>query len=164
MGGLGYWERVNPNRIKFDNIPQEVLDTDNSTSLVPTEIIIDTINVHLPVIAVTNWKVSNNGVSYLASTPIPGSTGNSVLYGHNWKSLLGNLPNIKRGEYITIKYVNGITKEFIVTDLQIVDPNRTEVLENTTDTRLTLYTCTGFLDRKRFVVTAVYSKDLAVEI
>ena len=37
---------------------------------------------------------------------------------------------------------------------QVVTPDQTHILAPSDDRRVTLYTCTGFLDRKRFVVTA----------
>jgi sortase (surface protein transpeptidase) len=49
---------------------------------------------------------------------------------------------------------DGVKKEFKVEYTATVDPSQTYIIDNTKDTRITLYTCTGFLDSKRFVVVA----------
>jgi len=41
-----------------------------------------------------------------------------------------------------------------VSDVKEVLPNQTEVIKPTDDERLTLYTCSGFADTKRLIVTA----------
>ena len=101
------------------------------------------------------WEATSQGVSHLSSSPIPGEKGNSILYGHNWTNLLGNLTKIKPGAEINIILKNREKKIFIVEYVSIVGPNDTQILADTDDTRITLYTCTGFLDSKRFVVTAL---------
>ncbi len=101
------------------------------------------------------WEATSQGVSHLSSSPIPGEKGNSILYGHNWTNLLGNLTKIKPGAEINIILKNREKKIFIVEYVSIVGPNDTQILADTDDTRITLYTCTGFLDAKRFVVTAL---------
>ena len=49
---------------------------------------------------------------------------------------------------------NGEERNFLVEYTSVVDPNQTYILSQTKDKGITLYTCTGFLDTKRFVVTA----------
>jgi len=149
--------RNNPNRLSFDI--NNMNSSQNQSELVPIGIKISSINVNLPIvyssIADGKWEATENGVSYLSQSVIPGEIGNSILYGHNWRSILGNLPKVKPGDLIEIYYENGTKKTFEVSFTQIVEPTQTSILDNTEDTRITLYTCTGFLDTKRFVVTAV---------
>lgn len=125
----------------------------------PAKLIIPALKLELPIspadIRGTRWEASTTGVSHLATSPIPGEVGNSVLYGHNWPNLLGNLPKIKLGQRLGVIFQDGSEKEFTVILTQTVDPNQTGILSPTEDIRVTLYTCAGFLDRKRFVVTAV---------
>lgn len=49
--------------------------------------IFSSIGFDLPIvpaqIAGGKWEITKNGVSYLTTSPLPGSEGNSVLYGHN---------------------------------------------------------------------------------
>lgn len=99
------------------------------------------------------WQTTKRGISYLSTSPLPGEQGNSVLYGHNWPNLLGNLHEVKPGDAVFVTRAN-TTSRFIVRYVAVVDANEHSVYAATNDTRITLYTCTGFLDRDRLVVTA----------
>jgi len=90
----------------------------------------------------------------LLDSPIPGRIGNSIFYGHNWTSLLGNLVNAKPGQEISIAFGSGEIERFKISYVQVVKPSQTDILNQTNDRRITLYTCTGFLDSKRLVVVA----------
>lgn len=101
------------------------------------------------------WEYTTKGAAYLSSTPIPGSVGNSVFYGHNWPNIFGKLPNAKPGNKVVATYADGSSKLFLINTTAVVDPSHTEILNPTSDIRLTLFTCTGFLDKDRFVATAI---------
>jgi LPXTG-site transpeptidase (sortase) family protein len=126
---------------------------------VPTVIKIKSINLELPVIGTKivdgKWETSGEGVSYLSSSPVPGEYGNSVMYGHNWPNIFGRLNKVKTDDVITILYSDGSARDFVVKDVFTVNPRQTHILSPTQDSRLTIYTCTGWFDLKRFVVTAV---------
>jgi LPXTG-site transpeptidase (sortase) family protein len=116
------------------------------------------LGINLPIetqeISATIWPETDRGVTFVKGSATPGSIGNSIFYGHNWTSLLGRLPGARIGDEVTITMDNGIVKTFVITKTKIVSPNDTEVLDDTNFSRLTLYTCTGFLDSKRFVAFA----------
>jgi LPXTG-site transpeptidase (sortase) family protein len=141
----------------FTNSAQNA-GNNNST---PSGIIISSINVWLPiypsVIENGQWQTSRKGVSYLLNGVRPGEKGNAIFYGHNWPNLLGSLNRVKPGDSIQIVNLDGQTKTFTVSTVQEVTPNDTSVLSQTTDKRLTIYTCTGFLDSKRLVVVAQFT-------
>lgn len=99
------------------------------------------------------WQTTKRGVSYLSTSPLPGEPGNSVLYGHNWPNLLGNLHVVKPGDPVYVTRGNTTTR-FLVRYVAVVGPRESSVYAPSNDTRLTLYTCAGFLDRERLVVTA----------
>ena len=90
--------------------------------------------------------------------------GNSILYGHNWNSLLGDLENAKPGYTVEIIYKNSVKRYFRISYIAIVNPNQIHVLNQTNDARLTIYTCTGFLDQKRLVVTAEYQPPINTKL
>ncbi len=151
------WQRYTPTRLAFEGT---VLPARTSqTEVVPTSIEIEDLALALPIIGNeltgNKWPISDRGVVYLTNTPIPGEPGNSVLYGHNWSNILGRLTRIKPGATIDVGFSNGTRKRFIVRYTQEVTPDQTHILAPTDDTRITLYTCTGFFDQKRFVVTAI---------
>jgi LPXTG-site transpeptidase (sortase) family protein len=155
--GYLIWERTNPNRLSFD-ITETSYPESFKEGMVPELIKIEDLNINLPIYPakITNgrWEASKKGVSYLTSSPIPGEIGNSVLYGHNWPNLLGRLVNAKAGSMIEIRYTDGTIKNFIINSVSQVRPNQSSVLDPTQDRRITLYTCTGIFDSKRFVVIA----------
>ncbi len=101
----------------------------------------------------TTWQTTKRGVSYLSTSPLPGEKGNSVLYGHNWPNILARLHDVKPGDAIFITRGDKTTR-FIIRFVAVVPPSESSVYAASADTRLTIYTCTGFLDRERLVVTA----------
>lgn len=147
--------RYSPRTLTFDKSPVSV----NSLSYgAPQSIQIPSINKNLPIIPAimknNSWETTHDGVSYLASSPQPGEKGNSILYGHNWSGLLSDLYKVKPGQKIIVTNEKGKKITFIIEYTAVVNPNQTYIIDNTNDTRITLYTCTGFLDSKRFVVVA----------
>lgn len=152
------WElylRSRPSRLAFASKPPQSSNTSTDT---PVVIRINSVGIELPVIPVSfdgkNWPTTNQGVSYLSSSGIIGEIGNGVFYGHNWSNLFGPLIRVKPGDNIDIITKDGKTYKYTATFTQIIEPDNTYILNPTADERLTLYTCIGFLDSKRFVVTA----------
>ena len=152
------WQRYTPTRLSFDTT---AIGQGPRISLLnsPSRIRIERLKIDLPIIGTTleqgKWQATDRGVSYLLSTPLPGEIGNSVLYGHNWPNLLGRLVRITPGDLIEIQLSDGSLRRFRVAYTTTVTPDQTHILAQTDDTRLTVYTCTGFLDRQRFVATAI---------
>lgn len=149
------WERNNPWRLAFQidtHIIQETVPT-----LMPERIVITNLHIDLPIVPAKlskeTWQVSNTGVSYLISTPAPGELGNAILYGHNYPNLLANLSFARPGDKVEIYYPH-TKKTFAITTVLEVSPKQADILKNTKDSRITLYTCSGFLDSKRLVVVA----------
>ncbi len=124
----------------------------------PVEILIPQIKLGLSVspmaVSQDEWGVSAEGASYLLGSGIPGREGNAVIYGHNDNHLLGPIRWLEVGSLITV--INGKEEEFVyqVVETKTVSPKEVAVLAPTEDATLTLYTCTGFWDRERFVVVA----------
>lgn len=158
-GSFLLWRRSDPRYFAVVKSQKTLAQMAAYTNAMPTRISIPTIFVDLPIIPSKivrgEWEESTIGVSYIAKSPVPGEIGNSILYGHNWPTLLGELPKIKPGDKITVTYQHEKPRTFTVQFINIVSPNTTSVLMPTTDRRITLYTCTGFLDSKRLVVTAI---------
>lgn len=100
------------------------------------------------------WSIASSGVSYLTSSAVPGAQGNSVLYGHNTRDILGNLPAVKNGDAIYVVMDNADIYKYEVSETKEVKPNQVEILNQTEDSTLTIYTCSGFLDTARFVVVS----------
>lgn len=148
----------NPNRLSFKNAHIEKKQQLADHLKTPKKIIIHSISVDLPIIPATIkdgiWETHDNGVSYLVLSPVPGSYGNSILYGHNWTKLLGGLTQLKPGQTFEIEYSDGSIESFTIQTTAYVLPTDVSVLRDSKTPLVTLYTCAGALDSKRFVVTA----------
>lgn len=151
------WQRYTPQRLAFNSYPTGGTGTQTSQKT-PVRIDIARLNIALPVIPMSitqgKWSATDKGIAYLSGTPLPGDPGNSILYGHNWPNLLGKLVYIVPGDAIKITFSDGTIKRFLVAYTTTVTPDETHILSKSSDTRITLYTCTGFLDSKRFVAVA----------
>ena len=97
------------------------------------------------------WIVSETGVSFYTDSAIPGH-GNSVLYGHNRKGILGGLWRLNEGDFVYVILKNGHFVKYQISEEKEIKPTQVEILAQTQDSKLTLYTCSGFLDTARFVV------------
>lgn len=152
-----FWQRTTPRRLSF-NLKTPPPTEKAAHTLEPKTLVIRDLGLELPIFPARvegrKWKASTKGVSFLSTSPIPGKKGNSVLYGHNWPNLLGNLVKIKPGQEMEVWFNDNSIEKFVVKTTQIVTPEQTSILDPSDDKRITLYTCTGFLDRKRFVATA----------
>ena len=144
-----------PANLSFDHAPI-VTNTNKPTR--PLRVEINAVGINVPVkssvINNNTWETTNSAVSFLKTSAIPGEKGNSIFYGHNKKKILGNLSSVVPGNIINIYMSDGSKQEFVVEFTDIVKPSMTSIINNTPDTRITIYTCTGFFDIRRFVVVA----------
>lgn len=151
------WQRNNPKRLAFVEAPT-AKSRDNSQNNIPVRLNIKDIGVDLPIypakIRGKDWETTSRGASWLAQSPVPGEKGNSLLYGHNWSNILGKLVEIKPRSKIQITLRDGSKLTFLVESTEVVSPKNVSVLSPTDDFRITLYTCIGLFDEKRFVVVA----------
>ena len=124
----------------------------------PIQILIPKVKINLPVSPAKaegeNWEISQTGASYLLGSGIPGQKGNVVIFGHNKNSLLGPVRWLVPGDQI--KLINQKNEEFIykVIEKKTVSSKQIDILTPSGDARLTLYTCSGFLDKERLVLVA----------
>ena len=123
----------------------------------PTQIIIPSVNILLPVhtakIVFNTWEVHLDGASFGEGTQLPGNIGNTIIFSHARQNLFGNLPNIKKGDFIHV-FTDYDWFVYQVNSLSVVSPQNIEVLENNNQYELTLYTCIGENYTKRFIVKA----------
>lgn len=149
--------RYSPQKLSFEVSALEN-SVNNNSELTAIGIQINSLDLNLNItpaeIKNNRWEASTTGISHLKSSVVPGETGNSILYGHNWPNLLGNLDEVEIGDKVTIIYSDNSKKDFEIEYIKEVSPSETSILENSTDKRITLYTCSGFLDSKRLVVVA----------
>ena len=142
-----------------------------STTVVPGDptISIPKINVFSPVVYETSvtegnvQKALESGVVHYGNTPLPGQSGNSVLFGHssndwwepgNYKFIFGLLDKLVPGDRFSIDYQS---QRYIyeVTSTKVVPPTDVSVLNPSEVPTMTLITCTPpGTSLKRLIVTA----------
>jgi len=155
------YQAFQQNILSFSQAPEPISVVEEGD--LPEKVLISKIKLDLlvsPVKVVDNqWIISEKGVSYLLGSGIPGREGNVVIYGHNKSHLFGPIRWLEIGEEIKLISQRGDEYIYSIVETKIVSPETVEVLAPTKDAILTLYTCTGFLDRERFVVIAKLQQD-----
>lgn len=101
------------------------------------------------------WSISQNHANHVRQSHAPGEEGNIIIYGHNTNRVFGSLLSVRAGEIVRISTTDGKLHTYRISQTVTVPTDQTQWLTPTAHEVLTLYTCTGFLDRLRFVVRAV---------
>lgn len=104
----------------------------------------------------TDAKTLRRAVGHIPGTALPGEQGNVAIAGHR-DTFFRALRNIHKDDEITLTTLSGFYR-YRVDSTQVVEPQDTEVLNDSADPLLTLVTCYPFyfVSRapKRFVVRA----------
>jgi LPXTG-site transpeptidase (sortase) family protein len=151
-------------------LPKKIIDNKNpikinstlytSTDIVndPVRILIPKADIDLKVIdaQIVNgyWELSENTASYGLGSGHPGVKGNTVIFAHAREGLFYNLKDVKVGDIIYV-FTKDKWYRYKASKIDAVYPNQTEVIKPTKNETLTLYTCTGFSDEKRLIITAL---------
>lgn len=127
------------------------------TTQSPQRILIPKYKLDLPIIEAKVldgfWELSESSASHGVGSGNPGEKGNIVVFAHARDELFGPIRDIKEGDAIYLLTKNS-WHEYRVSETKLVDPNQVEVIAPTPKETLTLFTCSGFLDSKRLIVTA----------
>lgn len=129
-----------------------------ATGKQPTRVVIPQVGIDVAVtpapIENGYWKISEDSAAFgLGSSP-PGSMGNTVIFAHAREGLFLPLKNIKVKAKIYV-FTDIQWYSYEVTTIKEVWPNETYVVSPTKFKQLTLFTCSGFFDTLRLVVTAI---------
>lgn len=141
--------------LSFNFVPQETVEEKNAPAVI---IKIDSLNINLPVeegyIENEIWKISDEFATHLNTSANPKDSGNIVIYGHNKNNILGPIRWIKPGVEIILINSEGEEIKYAVKSTVEVSPKEIEYVLPKEEETLTVYTCTGFADSKRFIVTS----------
>lgn len=119
----------------------------------PVRIMVGETGINIPIKEAPNYSFSDSQAIFINSSQKIG-TGNSVIYAHNWDKLFGKLAKVKMGDTLRVFLANGQKFDYQVSQKHLVSPQTLGILAPTRDSRLTLFTCAGFLDKDRLVVVA----------
>lgn len=123
----------------------------------PVRILIPALQIDLPVkeAKVVNgyWEVFPDSAAFGSGSAYPDEVGNQVIFAHAREGLFLPLKKAQIGQNVMV-----LTRDkwysYKIKEIKEVLPNQTEVIAPTKEAILTLYTCSGFSDSKRLIVTA----------
>jgi sortase A len=151
----------------FENEPvsiQGFLASDYDETKIPKRILIPELSIDLEVekaeIVGGYWKVFPDKAGWGGGSGLPGEPGNQVIFAHAQEGLFLPLKNVEEAMKVYVinnpddEDDNENVYEYQVVGIKEVFPNQLEVIEPTEDETLTLYTCSGFNDSNRLIVTA----------
>lgn len=150
------------NRVQVSPTPSPTATPGVPTALrLPARLRIPAMFLDSPVHEVTvnlgEWEVSPMDIGHHEGTANPGERGNVVLAGHRDinSALFRELDRLEPGDEVFVG--NGVREyRYVVKESLVVQPNHIEVMEATSDSRVTLITCTPIgLATQRLVVVAV---------
>lgn len=117
---------------------------------------IDRIGVAAMILEGIDNRTLRRAVGHVPGTPLPGQPGNAAIAGHR-DTFFRALRKIQRDDEIKLTTVDG-SYRYLVDSLQVVGPDDMSVLDDSSDTILTLVTCYPFYfvgpAPRRFVVRA----------
>ena len=102
---------------------------------------IESINVNLPIYYGETYAILKSGIAHDSTSYFPGEGGSIIYAGHNFKTFLASLPNVKIGDKIEIETSYG-KFQYEVYDKQIIDETDIEKVPVQKEKEiLMLYTC-----------------------
>lgn len=120
--------------------------------------VIPSINIDMAIHeGATEKTLDRGGIWHIPNTSDPARGGNFVVSGHRWQylppsnSTLYLLDKVKDGEPVIV-YWQGVEYDYKIVGREIVDPNRVDILNNTPEPRLTIFTCTPLFSTKQRLV------------
>lgn len=147
-----YWPNNFPELATASHSLTQATVTDSNTQ--PTLLTIPALNVELsisPAQKIENqWAIDSKTLSAIA--PASEQLG-WVIYGHNWPNLLGPLHAVNTGDHFEITFSDEVRRTYTVIGTTVVNPQQEEILLQVPNNHVLVYTCTGFFDRERLVVT-----------
>ncbi len=147
-------ERQDPSLKSLSSLPvvgNQPIPSDN-------RLVIPSIGIDMPILEGSTQKVlDRGGIWHIPDTSDPVRGGNIVLSGHRWQYLppssmtLYLLDKVQAGEPVII-YWQGQEYDYRITGREVVDPSRVEILNDTPEPKLTIFTCTPLFSTKQRLV------------
>jgi sortase A len=139
--------------IKID----ESLTNHEGEGLAPVRILIPQRNIDLDVapakVVKGKWEVFDDKAGFGIGSAMPGTPGNTVIFAHAKKDQFLGLKDVKMADEILIFTKDG-WYSYKISEIKEVGPRDISVISQTSDSTLTLFTCSGFADTKRLIVVA----------
>lgn len=142
--------KIDPNLLRVDT-SKKIVKTP------PTRLIIPDLGIDVVVkeakIVKGYWEVFPDSAGFGLGSAYPQDTGNQVIFAHARPGLFLPLKEVKIGQKVYV-FTKDSWYTYTIKNIKEVLPSQVEVIAPTTSAVLTLYTCSGFADSKRLIVTA----------
>ena len=161
-------DSLNPEVLAMESIEESIEDNfvleENFLEDQSATLSIESIKIQGNISEGVTSEAMERGFWHFPTSSLPGKKGNVVIIGHRFKYIppatntFFNLDKANIGDQIKIT-VGEETYTYVVTDIDIAEPNDISVLQQTDDYRLTLITCTPlWTSEERLVITAKLDK------
>ncbi len=154
---LPYQTTVNDSGLSLSAFPKLPV-VENKPLPKDNRLLIPSIGVDMPILEGPTQKVLDlGGIWHIPNTSDPTKGGNIVLSGHRWQYLppssttLYLLDKVENGQPAII-YWQGQEYIYKITGREIVSPDRVDILQNTPEPKLTIFTCTPLFSTKQRLV------------
>ena len=152
------WRVHNSNNLSFPTRNLAELEAQLKKGVKPVKITIPAVNLSLDVAEAVlvngKWQVWEGKANHLATSANPGGGGNIVIYGHNKNSVFGPIRWLTVGQEVELTNEKGKTFSYKIDQTVEVEPSEISYVSAKNVELLTLYTCSGLFDTKRFIVIA----------
>lgn len=122
----------------------------------PIRIIIPSVGINVLVkeakVVKGYWQVFSDSAGYGSGSGLPGEKGNQVIFAHAREKLFLPLRKVSKNHLVYV-FTKDDWFEYRVVDIREVAPDRIDVIAHRKEEVLTLYTCSGYADNKRFIVS-----------
>jgi sortase A len=139
-----------------DSVRAEPMDMARTGDTPLGRIEISAIGLAAMIMEGTDARTLRRAVGHIPGSPLPGEQGNVAITGHR-DTFFRPLLNIRKDDEIRLTTLRG-SYRYLVDSIRVVEPEDTEVLNNSDDAILTLVTCYPFYfvgpAPKRFIVRA----------
>ena len=139
-------------------ISSKLLNSNQKPGDIPIKVILPKQDIDLSVIPANvvdgYWETSDATASYGLGSGTPGTKSNTVIFAHAREGLFYNLKDVKKGDIVYVFTKNKWFK-YKATKITAVYPDQIAVIAPTKTEELTLYTCTGYADSQRLIVSAL---------
>lgn len=122
----------------------------------PVRVIIPSVNINVAIEEgnyfkeTKSWNVSKTSAHFANQTSLPNNQeNNTLIYGHNSTNIFGKTKDLKQGDKLYLETDNNLVFEYQYTDQLKTKPTDISVFAYQGPPRLTLLTCTGFLNKER---------------
>ncbi|MFC1653664.1 sortase domain-bontaining protein [Patescibacteria group bacterium] len=145
----------NVKRLSFNTADEHLIISDNPPPVF-MEIPKFKVKKNITPASISNqiWQIDEHNANHLSTSASPGDNGNIVIYGHNSNIVFGPLRWVSVGDEVEITSADDIKYKYIISEIIETDADDIQWVSPKQEEILTLYTCSGFLNKKRHVVVA----------